>query len=354
MDVAQSVSSSQHRIAGDRWAWQESLERYLSGVLPESDVRITNMELLSGGAIQENWLLDVHVSGGPKAGKHRWVLRTDALSVVDVSLSRTDEYAVLKTVHEVGVDVPTPFWLCTDLGVIGREFFVMQAVGGTAAGYRLVKDDSLVPDRAALCRELGRNLAKLHSIKPPQQALGFLPAPVADPAQATIEQYLGFLDELPRAFPVIEWGLRWLRLNKPDPGESCLIHRDFRTGNFMVDQGAVSGILDWEFTTWGDWREDIGWLTAKCWRFGKNEHVAGGIGALSDVMAGYSEVCPREVSPEELGYWQVMAHVRWAIVAVQQAERHLSGKQHSLELALTGRLVPELEYNILTLTGGRP
>ncbi len=309
------------------------------------------MQRLSGGAIQENWLLDVEVTKGAKAGNHRWVLRTDAQSAVDVSMSRADEYAVLKTVHEAGVEVPTPFWLCKDLDVIGREFFVMQAVGGTAAGHRLVKDDTLVPDRPGLCRELGRNLARLHSIKPPVEALAFLPAPAADPAQSVIDQYLAFLDELPWAFPVIEWGLRWLRLNKPEPAEPCLIHRDFRTGNFMVDNGSVSGVLDWEFTAWGDWREDIGWLSAKCWRFGNNENVAGGIGNLSDVMAGYSEICPREISAEELRYWQVMAHVRWAIVAVQQAERHLSGKQNSLELALTGRLVPEIEYNILQLTG---
>ncbi|MNF12669.1 hypothetical protein D3C80_2142390 [compost metagenome] len=50
-----------------------------------------------------------------------------------------------------------------------------------------------------------------------------------------------------------------------------------------------------------------------------------------------------------------MAHLRWAVIALQQAERHLSGQQRSLELALTGRLVPELEYEILALTsGGQP
>ncbi|NWN91872.1 phosphotransferase family protein [Marinobacter adhaerens] len=332
--------------------WQESLEQYFAGVLPGSEASITHMERLSGGAIQENWLLQVDVTSGAQAGKYRWVLRTDSLSAVDVSMSRAEEYAVLQAVHEAGVCVPEPLWLCSDLRVIGREFFIMQAVDGTAAGHRLVKDDSLVPDRPALCRDLGRNLAKIHSIKPPNGSLAFLPSVVRDPIQDTIAKYLGFLDELPWAFPVIEWGLRWLGLNSPEPAEPCLIHRDFRTGNFMVDEGAVSGILDWEFTAWGDWREDIGWLTAKCWRFGKNDRVAGGIGKLADVMEGYSEVRPRAISAEELRYWQVMAHVRWAIVAVQQAERHLSGKQSSLELALTGRLVPELEHNILTLIGG--
>jgi hypothetical protein len=45
-----------------------------------------------------------------------------------------------------------------------------------------------------------------------------------------------------------------------------------------------------------------------------------------------------------------MAHVRWAIIALQQAQRHLSGSEPSLELALTGRIVAELEHEIMALT----
>jgi hypothetical protein len=39
--------------------------------------------------------------------------------------------------------------------------------------------------------------------------------------------------------------------------------------------------------------------------------------------------------------------VRWAVIALQQAQRHLSGEQPSLELALTGRMVPEMEFDLL-------
>jgi hypothetical protein len=56
------------------------------------------------------------------------------------------------------------------------------------------------------------------------------------------------------------------------------------------------------------------------------------------------------VTPEALVYWQVMAHIRWAIIALQQTQRHLSGVERSLELALTGRIVAELEHEIIALT----
>ena len=50
-------------------------------------------------------------------------------------------------------------------------------------------------------------------------------------------------------------------------------------------------------------------------------------------------------------YWETVAHLRWAVIALEQGERHASGRQRSLELALTGRIVPELELAIVRSTG---
>ncbi len=328
------------------------LANFLTRQTGSAAVRIDSCERLSGGAIQENWLLTATLEDGGRLVECRWVLRTDAPSSVAVSMSREQEFAVLQAVHEAGVKVPEPLWLCRDPAVIGRDFFVMQALSGSASGYRLSTDQALEPQRSELCRELGRSLALLHRITPDHPALGFLPAPVADPAQASIDQYRQYLDALPGSHPVIEWGLRWCELNRPEPQSSRLIHRDYRTGNYMVDQGHLSGVLDWEFAGWGDPREDLGWFTAKCWRFGRPDRQAGGLGDIDDFLDGYQSVSGYRPCGDELRYWQLMAHLRWAVVALQQAQRHLTGQQHSLELALTGRMVPELEHEILSLSGG--
>lgn len=325
---------------------------FLAGQTRSDSVRIDHCERLSGGAIQENWLLAATLETGGHRVERRWVLRTDAPSSVAVSMSREEEFAVLRAVHQAGVKVPEPLWLCRDPAVIGRDFFVMQALGGSASGHRLSTDRHLEALRGELCRELGRSLALLHRITPDHPALGFLPAAVADPAQASIDQYRQFLDALPGSHPVIEWGLRWCEVNRPEPWSSRLIHRDYRTGNYMVDNGQLSGVLDWEFAGWGDPREDLGWFTARCWRFGRPDRQAGGVGELDDFLDGYEAVSGHRPDAEELRYWQLMAHLRWAIVALQQAQRHLTGQQRSLELALTGRMVPELEHEILNLSGG--
>ena len=52
-----------------------------------------------------------------------------------------------------------------------------------------------------------------------------------------------------------------------------------------------------------------------------------------------------------MAYWELMAHLRWAVIALQQGERTISGGESSLELALIGRVTPpELELEILRVT----
>ena len=69
-----------------------ALEAWLTGALGAERVTISGPAKLSGGAIQENWALDLDVTGGPEAGRHEAVLRTDAPSGVAVSHSRVDEF----------------------------------------------------------------------------------------------------------------------------------------------------------------------------------------------------------------------------------------------------------------------
>lgn len=327
------------------------LEMFLCAQAGARRVTVDNQQRLSGGAIQENWLLDVSVEGGAYAGKQRWVLRSDAQSAVQGSLSRGQEFAVLSTVHRAGVQVPRPLWLCEDTSVHGRAFFVMEWVSGITSGHRLTSQSGAQGDRQ-LVADLGANLARIHGIQPGEASLCFLGDPQQVSVQTSIDVLRALLDRLGAAQPVLEWGLRWCESNAPKSTARCLLHGDFRTGNYLAESSQLQAVLDWEFTGWGDPREDIGWFTARCWRFARPDLEAGGIGTLEDFMRGYTEVSALDIEPEELIFWQVMATLRWAVIAQQQAQRHLSGEEPSLELALTGTLVPELELDILRMTGG--
>ena len=312
--------------------------------------QITAASLLAGGAIQENWLLSVEFSGGPFAGTLDCVLRCDAPSAVSASHSRAQEFALLQAAFAAGVTVPEPLWL-GDASVFGRDFFVMRKAAGTAAGHRVVKEAGLGGDKEALTERMGEEMARLHSIRPPRADLAFLPLPAQAPAQRSLQEFRAFLDQHHTAFPALEWAIRWLDLHAPATDELVLCHRDWRTGNYMVDAAGLTAVLDWEFAGWSDRLEDIGWFCARCWRFGRFDREAGGIGSRAALYRGYERVHGRAIDPVAVFYWEVHAHVRWAIIALQQGERHVSGREPSLELALTAHIVPELELELLRMTG---
>ena len=323
------------------------LETFLRAAAGADAVHIRKLHRLSGGAVQENWALDADMAGGTHPGPHQWVLRTDAAARVAASLGRSDEFHILQFAHAARLHAPEPLWLCRDLAVTGREFFIMQRLPGIASGHRVTREAALVPDRALLARELAENLARLHAIKPPQPKLAFLATTLA---RDNIAHYRKYLDELPAAHPALEWGLRWCEVHAPREEEATFIHRDYRTGNYLVHEGRLAGVLDWEFAAFGNPLEDVGWIFAKCWRFAAKARPAGGIAEAAEFLEPYQRASGRAVTPAALVYWQVMAHIRWAIIALQQAQRHLSGDERSLELALTGRIVAELEYEIVALT----
>lgn len=324
-----------------------ALAAWLRQAWNAEEVELGEPEALTGGAIQENWRVVARVRGGALAGEHVLVLRLDAPSLLPASHSRAEEFRILALVRDAGVRAPEPLAVCADPGPLGRPFFVMRHVAGVADARAL----TAIAPLPGLAGAFGAELARLHRIAPPQDALEFLGPPPVDAARAHVEWLRGLLDGLPERRPALEWGLNWLWRNAPAPVPARLCHRDFRTGNILVDDGRLAAVLDWEFAGWSDPAQDLGWVSAPCWRFRRPDLEAGGIGTLDELIAGYVAAGGSAPEPERLSYWHVMAGARWAVIALWQAERHHSGAEPSLELALTGHLVPELELDLLARTG---
>ena len=329
----------------------ERLAAFIRQEAGAASVVISGEKRLAGGAIQENRALDVDIAGGPHKGRHALVLRTEARSSVPLSQPVAHQFAYLKLARSLGMTVPEPLWQSDDPDIVGAPFFLMRRMEGEALGNRVVRQGP----NPALAERLGRELARLHGIAPPDDTLAFLGEPPDDPAAAGIALYRGFLDAEAMPHPVIEWGLRWLETHPVEPGEIVLCHHDFRTGNYMVGDSRLTGILDWEFAGWADPMEDVAWFCARCWRFGAHALEAGGIADRAPFYAGYESESGRRIDPQKIRFYEVMAHVRWAVIALHQCNRHLSGAEPDLELALIGRRLPELEHEILRLTapGGR-
>ncbi|MDP1541096.1 MAG: phosphotransferase family protein [Moraxellaceae bacterium] len=328
------------------WWSGDALTQFLSRQFDGRSVQVLKAKKLSGGAVQENWSLDIQVENEVPIAL---VMRSDAATQVQASLSREQEFRLLQVVYDAGVTVPRPFWLGDE--TLSRACFFMERVAGTAAGHRLVKDDELVPDRSALAFDIGQQMARLHRVLPDEPRLAFLSAPEVEPARQALAVMAQWLDQHHQPHPALRWALCWLQQHCPPACSPVLTHRDLRTGNYMVDQGRLTAVLDWEFAAWSDPGEDLGWFCAACWRFGRVEYEAGGIGPRADFLAGYQAEAGWVPAPEVIRFWEIFAHLRWAIIALQQADRVTIGGERSLELALTGQLVPGLECQLLLDTG---
>ncbi len=269
------------------------------------------------------------------AGERRLLVRRAGGGVIHRhTLSLRHEFEVLQAAHAAGVKVPEPLLYIADLD--GREAFVMERIPGETIGRRIVRMN--VPERLPL--QMAEELAKIHALATAE--LPFL-------EEATIDRLVVELDEVGEPHPAIELGLWWLREHRPPPRDRVVVHGDFRIGNLAVDEDGLVGVLDWEFAHLDDPARDLSFSLVRAWRFGADDLRLGGIGKVEPYLERYNELTGFDVRPEELDYWELAGNVGWAIGCLTQAQRHLTGQDRSVELAILGRLGAEVEYEICHL-----
>jgi aminoglycoside phosphotransferase (APT) family kinase protein len=292
---------------------------------------VSEPTLLAGGASKEAWAVD--------AGGEQLLVRRAAVGVIHRhTLSLADEFAVLQAAYDAGVKAPRPLQYIPDLD--GREAFVMERLRGETIGRRIVRRDELAGARERLPVQMADELAKIHAI--PRASVPFL-------VEARLERMVEELDDVGEPHPAIELGLWWLRENRPPGRDPVVVHGDYRVGNLVVDESGLVGVLDWEFAHVDDPVRDLAFGLVRAWRFGVPEKRLGGVGPVEPYLERYNELTGLDVTFEELDYWELAGNVGWAIGCLTQMQRHLSGQDRSVELAILGRLGVEVEYEIVNL-----
>ncbi len=316
-------------------------------------VRIEDLFRHSGGASRQTWGFDAIVERSSGAERHALVLRRDPPRSADtatgggessLALDRGVEFALLRVAERHGVPVPTPLFHL-DAGDGLGDGFVMRHVPGTAIARELLREPRYATARGRITAQLGGILARLHAV--PLCELPKLRR--TTPAEA-IAQQRHVLDTIGEPHPVFELALTWLERRLPAAAVTpCFVHGDFRTGNFLADENGVTAILDWEIAHTGDPLEDLGWMCIKSWRFGAVENPAGGFGQRDELHAAYEAAGGPPVDKARAYWWEIFGTARWGIICMAQAWKHLSGAEHSVELASIGRRCAETEVDLLQL-----
>ncbi|NJC40855.1 aminoglycoside phosphotransferase (APT) family kinase protein [Brevundimonas alba] len=191
-----------------------------------------------------------------------YVLRRKPPGTLLASAHAVDrEFTVISALHAQGYPVARPWALCTDDGVIGSMFYVMDKVEGRVLWD--LKLPGLQPDqRRPIYDAQVDALAALHAFDPAAIGLGDYGRP-----GNYFERQVGRWTKQYRAseiepIPAMDRLIEFLPATLPPEGPTRIVHGDFRLDNLILapDAPEVRAVLDWELSTLGDPMADFSYL----------------------------------------------------------------------------------------------
>ena len=230
---------------------QDAVCRWLEEQLNWSEVQFLGP--LSGGNSNLTW----HFSSAEQA----CVVRTTPNEAISPNSARgiERESKVLKLV-EGAVKAPKLIAWCDDLQVMGRPFLVQEWIDGRSVTATLPNCDwDLVGAANALGEDMMRQLADVHSIVWPHEALSTLGRP-DNFLNRQLERWLAVRKEhAVRELPLLFELGTWLQDNMPVTECPALIHGDYHLDNTLVsvETPEIKAIIDWELATVGDPAMDV-------------------------------------------------------------------------------------------------
>ena len=349
-----------------------ALEGWLTREFGEP-VRIESAERFGGVPAREIWKVAVTNAHEGKPRRLLRIVRGAALPGSEAGLSPTQEFAILCAAHESGVLVPRPLCLCEDAGVLGAPFFVTEFVPGAGrpelpagysgdgvgisplpraspGGFSGPPTDGSGRPGPDIAAQWGRELAKLHRITPQRALFRLLNEPQRAGHGSRIDRYRQRLDVIGDPQPVLEWVMRQLERKAPEGAGIVLCHGAAGSPSWVVDEGKLLAILDWQWSRWGDPYEDIGEVCAACRRHVRVRPDSAPDKAIHAFLTGYREHSPIDIEEEFVGYWEVLATLGRAVAALEQGHRFVAGGERAIEIALQSRRVAEMEIDLLAET----
>ena len=313
----------------------DALERGLAGALARAGLpEPTQLRRLTGGATMESWRFS--------AGGDDFVLRRAPGSAFMEGrpYGHDTEAALIRAARAGGVTAPEVVVELEPGDAIGSGF-VMRALPGTADPRAILAMD----DARGLLAEIARDLARIHALERSALPSGIPEMDYAEAVEGLVAQFA----EAGADRPIVALGLAWLRANLPEPVAAVLNHGDYRLGNLLVEEGHLTGVLDWEIAHFGDRHEDLAFGCMAVWRFARVDRPALGLGSLQDYVAAYEAQSGARVDAGRFRFWLVYRTVWWALGCLRNARMWRAGEDRMLERVVISRRTSEQELDLLLL-----
>jgi aminoglycoside phosphotransferase (APT) family kinase protein len=124
----------------------------------------------------------------------------------------------------------------------------------------------------------------------------------------------------------------WLDANRPPPAPMGLVHGDYQISNVLVSPGGSLSLVDWELTSIGDPREDLGW-----WRLGEASTPLPLVGENEEefcrVYRERTGLDETVVNPRTIAYFTVLASSEIFIQFARQTAAMARDETTSMRIA---------------------
>jgi aminoglycoside phosphotransferase (APT) family kinase protein len=304
------------------------LARYIETRLPgASDVVVTALERISGGASRETYRFRLSYREGGQALDRRLILRRDPpASLIDTE--RRVEFEAYRAFAGSAVPVPRMLWLEEADDALDHPFFIAEELAGFQASPQMLfagAYDAVLPKVAERKWTILGEIARADP-----HALGLtsvMEAPALDAAwRRELDHWEAIFDsDEAEPQPIARAAIRWLRANPPPPAQKLsVVHGDYRTGNFLYDEaGEIHGVLDWEMAHLGDPLEDLAWGFNPIWQFGRG--LAGGLVSQDQAIAIWERASGLSADPVALHWWTLFNCVKGQGIWVGSARAFIDG-----------------------------
>ena len=146
------------------------------------------------------------------------------------------ESSIQNALVKEGYPAAKAHFICIDKSILGGAFFVMDFLGGKAL---------ITAPLETIPRMLGEAHAALHKIDP-GTLIESLNEQGIDDSQCSLDNRFDSLYNIAKELPWISDGVDWLMENRPsEPGRLAVCHGDFHPLNILIQDGTVTGVLDW-------------------------------------------------------------------------------------------------------------
>jgi aminoglycoside phosphotransferase (APT) family kinase protein len=278
------------------------------------------------------------------------------------------EYQVIEALQDTDVPVPPTVLACEDHDVVGSDFYVMERVVGDVLRNEEPERFGTPERRRRLGERLVDTLADIHLVD--HEAVGL--EDFGHPPGFTQRQVKRWSEQFTWAFsttaeqrevPAVYDLMEWLRENAPKEHPHTLVHGDYKLDNVMFGPGEepeLVGVFDWEMSTLGDPRTDLGWLLSYWRDEGDPEPVSPELTSRFMERRGYpsrEELVDRweqrtGLTFEHERFYRVLALYKLAALGEMFYARYLSGDGDDPLYPLMEERVPALARRALELAAG--